>query len=205
MPAQVRDELVAAGSADLLGRLVRTDQDQHGHAGEPQGPFQRRRNGGHQPMQPIDGPHPVLGQVAAVRQQQRQRGHQIGGRRHGQEVPAQPSRVRDDHRVTGVGLGLAGEPARHRVHRPTRHVDDRVAGHREHRPQQRRLATDQIDRPAHLHTAGDPVDQFADPGLVIGHPHRPHHPSGVVDRRRVMVVLAGIDSYPQLRHILSLL
>jgi len=91
---------------------------------------------------------------------------------------------------------LGGVKARRR--RP-RYVENRMTGRSQHRPQQRGLATDQIDGPDHLNTHVGLGEQILDRVLVVAHPHRPYDLPMLVNGRRVMSLPAGIDAYPHVR------
>ena len=104
--------------------------------------------------QPIDRAGTLSDQIRAMSRQHPQFGDQvIIGMQHRQIRTAHPGLIGDHPGVFGVGLGLpAAVDSRGLPHRAPSQIAHRLAGISQHRQQQTRIHSGQIDRPRHLVT-----------------------------------------------------
>ncbi len=162
-----------------------------------EGTLQTREVAAEHITQPVDHPHPISDQIAAVSHQQPQLGHQRRRDLDLTQIAPVPHGLGNDIGVAGVGLGLTTVGGGHLVGGSAGHVLHRLTVRCQQRQQQPGHGPGDIDCPDHqLGPSENGTDRLQDRALIVDHLRRPHGGARLVDQAHPVVTLPDIDTRP---------
>ena len=195
MAGQVALDAPCPGATDGGGAVVAAEQQQRSPVAELEGPLQAGEVGKQGIAQPGDGTGAVGHQIAAMAQQQAQRGSAlIGGAEGRQPLRPQACVLSDGGGITGIVLGLADEHRARAVDGQAGDVADALARTEQHGQGEGHRTFSQIDGEERLTQGTNLTAQRLELALLVGDHVGEQLPSLAIEGDGEMALLADIDA-----------